>query len=206
LPQVNPCRNSHLQDKTQSVENGIPTQSVGMRKNDFARTELAQSAIKNQKSNEEVSMSDVERLKNYINGAWCESAAATYADVQNPATAEVLARTPFSPPSEVDEAARAAARAFESWRQTPATQRIQPLFKLKAMMEESFEDLARTITVENGKVLDDARGEMRRAIENVEVACGIPMMMLGDFSEDIARGIDEYMRWWHRSAPSTFRG
>ena len=75
----------------------------------------------------------------------------------------------------------------------PATQRIQYLFKLKALMEEHFEELARQITLENGKMLDDARGEMRRAIENVEVACGIPMLMLGDFSEDIARGIDEYM-------------
>jgi malonate-semialdehyde dehydrogenase (acetylating)/methylmalonate-semialdehyde dehydrogenase len=101
--------------------------------------------------------------------------------------------TPFSTVAEVDEAARAAATAFESWRRTPATERIQYLFKLKALLEEHFDDLARTITLENGKVLDDARGEMRRAIENVEVACGIPMLMLGDFSEDIARGIDEYM-------------
>src|SRR5512138_356887 len=60
-------------------------------------------------------------------------------------------------------------------------------------MEEQFDELARTITIENGKTLDDAKGEMRRAIENVEVACGIPTMMLGDFAEDIARGIDEYM-------------
>ena len=138
-------------------------------------------------------MSNAERLKNYINGSWRKSAASHYVDVQNPATAELLAQTPLSPPSEVEAAAKAAAKAFDGWRRTPATQRIQHLFKLKDLLEEHFDDLARTITVENGKTLDDARGEMRRAVENVEVACGIPMMMQGDFSEDIAHGIDEYM-------------
>jgi malonate-semialdehyde dehydrogenase (acetylating)/methylmalonate-semialdehyde dehydrogenase len=134
-----------------------------------------------------------ERLKNFINGAWVESNGTGSMPVLNPATAEVLAVTPFSTPAEVDAAAQAAAQAFEAWKRTPATERIQYLFKLKMLMEENFDDLSRTITLENGKILDDARGEMRRAIENVEVACGIPTMMLGDFSEDIARGIDEYM-------------
>ena len=138
-------------------------------------------------------MPQAERLKNYIGGVWVESAATEYLDVTNPATAEVIARTPLSPAEEVDQAVGAAAVAQAEWRRTPAPQRVQPLFKLKALMEEHFDDLARTITIENGKVLDDARGEMRRAIENVETACGIPMMMLGDFAEDIARGIDEYM-------------
>ena len=134
-----------------------------------------------------------ETLLNYVNGAWRESTAARYLDVPNPATAEVLARTPLSSLAEVDEAARLAAEAFPAWRRTPAPARIQYLFKLKALMEEHFEDLSRSITLENGKILDDARGEMRRAIENVEVACGIPTMMLGDFAEDVARGVDEYM-------------
>ena len=138
-------------------------------------------------------MSEAEKLMNYINGAWCESSASQFLEVQNPATAEVLARVPLSPPEEVDQAAQAAAKAQAEWRRVPATQRVQYLFKLKDLMEENFEDLSRTITIENGKVLDDARGEMRRAIENVEVACGIPVLMMGDFSEDIARGIDEYM-------------
>jgi malonate-semialdehyde dehydrogenase (acetylating)/methylmalonate-semialdehyde dehydrogenase len=134
-----------------------------------------------------------EKLLNYVNGEWRESAAATYLDVPNPATAEVLATVPLSSVEEVDEAARLALAAFPGWRRTPAPARIQYLFKLKALMEEHFEDLSRSITIENGKTIDDARGEMRRAIENVEVACGIPTMMLGDFSEDIARGVDEYM-------------
>jgi malonate-semialdehyde dehydrogenase (acetylating)/methylmalonate-semialdehyde dehydrogenase len=134
-----------------------------------------------------------EKLLNYVNGAWRESAAERYLEIPNPATAEVLATVPLSPPSEVDEAALAAAAAFKAWRRVPAPTRIQYLFKLKALLEEHFEDLSRSIVMENGKTLDDARGEMRRAVENVEVACGIPSMMLGDFSEDVARGIDEYM-------------
>lgn len=134
-----------------------------------------------------------EKLLNFVNGAWRESAAETYLKVPNPATNQVLATVPLSPPSEVDEAARLAAAAFPAWRRVPAPTRIQYLFKLKALMEEHFEDLSHSVTMENGKNLADARGEMRRAIENVEVACGIPTMMMGDFSEDVARGIDEYM-------------
>ncbi len=134
-----------------------------------------------------------ERLKNYVNGEWRASAATSTLEVTNPATAEVMALTPLSPASEVDEAARLALEAFPGWRRVPAPSRIQYLFKLKALLEEHFEELSRTIVMENGKTIDDARGEMRRAIENVEVACGIPTMMLGDFSEDIARGVDEYM-------------
>jgi malonate-semialdehyde dehydrogenase (acetylating)/methylmalonate-semialdehyde dehydrogenase len=134
-----------------------------------------------------------EKLLNYVNGEWRESKAATYLNVPNPATNEVIATVPLSPVEEVDEAARLALAAFPAWRRTPAPARIQHLFKLKVLMEENFEDLARSITLENGKILDDARGEMRRAIENVEVACGIPTMMMGDFSEDVARGVDEYM-------------
>lgn len=133
------------------------------------------------------------RLENYISGKWRPSCANQTLEVCNPATAEVLATVPLSPPSEVDEAAQAAWQAFKEWRRTPATERIQYLFRLKQLLEENFEDLARSVTIENGKVLNDARGEVRRAIENVEVACGIPTLMMGDFSEDIARGIDEYM-------------
>jgi malonate-semialdehyde dehydrogenase (acetylating)/methylmalonate-semialdehyde dehydrogenase len=134
-----------------------------------------------------------ENLYNYINGEWRSSQATSFLDVTNPATGEVLGSVPLSPPEEVDLAAQAAQAAYPAWRRIPAPTRIQYLFKLKDLMEAHFEDLARSVTIENGKTLDDARGEMRRAIENVEVACGIPIMMLGDFSEDIARGVDEYM-------------
>lgn len=100
---------------------------------------------------------------------------------------------PLSPPSEVDQAAQAAGAAFAEWRRTPAVDRVQYLFRFKDLLEENFEDLARTITMECGKTLAESRGEMRRAIENVEMACGIPALMQGYNSEDIARGIDEIM-------------
>ncbi len=132
-------------------------------------------------------------LHNFVNGRWVDAPGVRRLDVLNPASGEVLASVPLSTAEQVDQAATAAARAQKTWRQVPATERIQYLFKLKTLLEAHFEDLSKTITLENGKVLEDARGEMRRAIENVEVACGIPHMMLGDFSEDIARGIDEYM-------------
>jgi len=130
---------------------------------------------------------------NYIGGQWRPSSASEYLDVVNPATKELLGKVPLSPANEVNEAAQAAAEALPEWRSTPAPDRIQYLFKLKNLLEENFEDLSRTITMECGKTIGESRGEMRRAIENVEVACGIPTMTQGDFSEDIAQGIDEIM-------------
>jgi len=132
-------------------------------------------------------------VKNYINGQWCASTATEFLDVINPATAQAIAQVPLSPAHELEQAAAAAAIAFQTWRRTPPLQRVQYLFRLKVLMDEQFEDLSRTIVEECGKTLDEARGEMRRAIENVEVACGIPMMMQGTNLEDIATGIDEIM-------------
>lgn len=133
------------------------------------------------------------KLLNYIEGEWRPSRAAEFLNVVNPATMELLGQVPLSPPTEVDEAAQAAAVALPGWRRTPATERIQYLFRLKALLEEHFEDLSRMVTQECGKTLGEARGEMRRVIENVEVACGIPTLMQGYNSEDIATGIDEFM-------------
>ncbi len=132
-------------------------------------------------------------LTNYINGEWTLPLASEHLPVINPASAQTIALVPLTPASGVDHAVQAAAAAFPAWRSTPAPNRIQPLFRLKALLDEHLEDLSRTITIENGKTLAESRGEMRRAIENVEVACGIPTMALGDFAEDIARGVDEYM-------------
>ncbi|MCS7247157.1 MAG: CoA-acylating methylmalonate-semialdehyde dehydrogenase [Anaerolineales bacterium] len=134
----------------------------------------------------------VVRVQNYIDGHWKASRAGEYLGVYNPATAEKLGEVPLSPPEEVDEAAQAAQRALKGWRETPAGDRIQYLFRLKYLLEENFEDLSRTITMECGKTIVESRGEMRRAIENVEVASGIPSLIQGKFSEDIAPGIDEY--------------
>ena len=132
-------------------------------------------------------------MNNYIEGQWRKSAATESLPVLNPATGEELGRTPLSPAQEVDQAVEAAARAFPAWRRVPVTDRIQYLFRLKTLLDESLDDLARTITMEAGKTLGESRGEMRRAIENVEVACGAPTLSQGYNSEDIAAGIDEIM-------------
>ena len=135
----------------------------------------------------------VKRLENFVDGTWRASKAAEALKVLNPASAQVLAEVPLSPAEEVDAAARAAQKAFSEWRRTPAGERIQPLFKLKALLEENLDGLARTVTDECGKTYAESVGEVRRAIENVEVACGIPCLMQGYNNEDIAPGIDESM-------------
>lgn len=132
-------------------------------------------------------------VRNYINGAWRESSSPDMHEVKDPATGETLARVPLASATEVDAAVSAAAAAFPVWRRTPPEDRIQPLFKLKVLLEDHIDHIARTITQENGKTLAEARAELRRAIENVEVACGIPTMMQGYNLEDVARGIDETM-------------
>ncbi len=133
------------------------------------------------------------KLPNFVNGQWTNSDASEYRAVVNPATAEQIAQTPLSTPAEINAAVEAAASAFPDWRRTPAEDRIQPLFKLKQLLEEHLDDFGRIISRENGKTFSEAKAEMRRAIENVEVACGIPTMMQGYNLEDVARGIDEMM-------------
>ena len=135
----------------------------------------------------------VERLQNYVNGAWQKSGAAESLKIVNPASAAVLAEVPLSPAVEVGQAVDAALKAFPAWRRTPVGERIQPLFKLKALLESNLDQLARTITDECGKTYSESTGELRRAIENVEMACGIPALMQGRNNEDIAAGIDEHM-------------
>ena len=132
-------------------------------------------------------------MLNYIDGEWRNSAAIETVAVFNPASGEELGRTPLSPAEEVAQAAHAASRAFPEWRRVPVTERVQYLFRLKMLMEEHLDDLSRTITMECGKTIAESRGEMRRAIENVEVACGTPILIQGYNSEDIAAGIDEMM-------------
>ncbi len=133
----------------------------------------------------------MEVIKNYVNGQWVDSKSSQILDVVNPATTEVIARVPLSTPDEVRTAIQAARDAFPEWRETPPVTRARYMFTLKDLMEEHFEDLARTIVEEEGKCIDEGRGEVRRAIENVEVAAGIPSLMMGYNAEDIAPGIDE---------------
>lgn len=133
------------------------------------------------------------KVPNYVNGQWVDSKASEWLDVTNPASGEAIARTPLSSVAEVASAVEAAAAAFPDWRRTPPEDRIQPLFKLKQLLEDHLDELGRTITEENGKTFTEAKAELRRTIENVEVACGIPTMMQGYNLEDVARGIDETM-------------
>jgi malonate-semialdehyde dehydrogenase (acetylating) / methylmalonate-semialdehyde dehydrogenase len=133
---------------------------------------------------------DVQTLDNFIGGRWVPAAATDSFAVHNPALGEVIGRTPLSTMADVDAAVRAAAAAFPSWRDTPVNTRAQVLYKFKQRLEEQFEPLARTVTIEHGKTLEESRGSVRRGIECVEVACGAPSLMQGFGLEDISRGVD----------------
>src|ERR1700752_1356582 len=132
-------------------------------------------------------MSTSGQLQNFINGEWRRSKATEYLQVINPATTEAIAQVPLGGEEDVAAAVEAASAAFPGWRATPPEERIQFLFKLKQSMEDHFEELGRLITTENGKTLTEAKAEVRRGIENVEVACGITTLMQGYNLEDVAR-------------------
>jgi len=129
-------------------------------------------------------------VANFIGGEWLRSSAEESLPVSDPATGEELGRVPLSTPAEVDAAVRAAREAFPEWRETPAVERVRVLFRLKALLDEHRDDLARELTREHGKNTEETAGEIQRGIENVEHACGIPSLMMGETLEDVARGID----------------
>ena len=132
------------------------------------------------------------RVKNYIDGEFVDSESTRTLDVIDPATARAIATVPMSTADEVSEAVSAAQEAYEEWRETPPNIRVQPLFRLKALVERNYEKIARVLVQEHGKVIDEARGSVRRTLDNIEFACGIPSMMMGEFLEDgAASGIDE---------------
>jgi malonate-semialdehyde dehydrogenase (acetylating)/methylmalonate-semialdehyde dehydrogenase len=133
---------------------------------------------------------DVLTLDNFIGGRWVKSRATDFFDVHNPAVGDVIGRTPLSTSADVDAAVQAATEAFPAWRDTPVNARAQVLYKFKQLCEQNFEALARTVTTEHGKTLDEARGSVRRGIECVEVACGAPSLMQGFGLEDISAGVD----------------
>lgn len=134
-------------------------------------------------------------LKNYINGQWVQSHCPTSLPVINPATQEILAEVPYGAETaaDVQKAVAAAQAAYLEWHSVPVLKRIQPLFRLKQLLEDHRDELSRLITLECGKTLAESTGEIQRAIENVEVACGTPMLMQSEFLENVATGIDEYM-------------
>jgi len=132
-------------------------------------------------------------ILNYINGAWTKPTVKEYFDVINPATGQLITKTPLSTKAEVDVAAKAASDALPEWRRTPVNDRVQYLFKLRNLMREHADEIAKLITDEAGKTFEEAKAEMVRAFENIEVACGMPHLSKGEFVEDIASGIDEIM-------------
>ena len=130
------------------------------------------------------------RLEDYVDGKWVASLSKSAQAVRNPATGEAIGDVPLGTAADVDRAVSAAQSAFPAWRATPAVQRARYLFELKYLLEKHAEELARTVTRENGKTLDEARGSVRRGIECVEVAAGAPSMLMGQVLEDVAKGID----------------
>ncbi len=132
------------------------------------------------------------KVRNYVKGEWVESASPELVDVVNPATAEVLARLPLTTTEETGKIIEAAHDAFWGWRTTPPLDRARLLMKLKFLMDEHHDEIARVLVQENGKTYKEAWAEIERAIENVEVSTGVTSLMMGHLLEDIAKGIDEY--------------
>jgi len=129
-------------------------------------------------------------LSNFIAGEWTASSAADSVAVHNPARGTVIARTPLSTAADVDRAVAAATAAFPAWSETPPAARARVMFELRAKLEAHLDELARLVTTEHGKTLDESRGSVRRGIECVEVACGAPSMLMGYGLENVAAGID----------------
>jgi len=136
----------------------------------------------------------VERVPNYIGGQWKPSANPEHLAVTNPATGESLGSVPMGAAGDVDDAVRAAKAAYPAWRELPAQTRARHLFALRDLMEKHFEELCAICTQEHGKTLAESKGDVRRGIDNVEVACGMPSLMLGESGalEQIATGIDSH--------------
>ncbi|WP_230130115.1 methylmalonate-semialdehyde dehydrogenase [Bacillus sp. CECT 9360] len=135
-------------------------------------------------------MTKVRKLKNYINGEWVESNTTKYEEVYNPATKEVIALVPHSTKEDIEYAVKAAKKAFDMWKNVPVPKRARVLFNFHQLLQENIEELANLITIENGKALSEARGEVLRGIENVEFAAGAPTLMMGDSLSTIATDVE----------------
>jgi malonate-semialdehyde dehydrogenase (acetylating)/methylmalonate-semialdehyde dehydrogenase len=126
----------------------------------------------------------------YINGAWEKPEGRALHRITNPATGAAIAEVPYADESDIDRAVRTAHEAFLKWREVPVVDRVQLLYRYKALLDKYADDVAAVLTRENGKTADDAKAETRRAIQMVEVACGMPSLMMGDSLNDVAREID----------------
>src|SRR5216684_6380170 len=129
-------------------------------------------------------------LSNYVNGCWAPASTSESLDVTNPASGEVLARVPLSGVAEVEAAVAAASAALPDWRARSVGERTEFIYALREKFRQRIDELAASVTRESGKVLADARAEITRAIEVLEVACAAPMTMQGRILEGVARGIN----------------
>jgi malonate-semialdehyde dehydrogenase (acetylating)/methylmalonate-semialdehyde dehydrogenase len=136
---------------------------------------------------------EVQMLKNYIGGQWVESASEQIEEVPNPATGQIIARIPISTREELNNAVSAAKEAFKKWRKAAVPRRARILFRYQQLLVENWEELAKIITLENGKSYAEAYGEVQRGIECVEFAAGAPTLMMGDQLPDIATGVESGM-------------
>src|SRR5712691_9553452 len=132
----------------------------------------------------------VRKLKFLVNGSWEEAPERSSHPITNPASGEVIAEVPYATAEDVDRTARAAHAAFLQWREVPVVDRVQVLYRYKALLDRHTDEVARILSTENGKTLEDARGSVRRAIQMVEVACGMPSLMIGDSLHNVSKGID----------------
>ncbi|MNO15744.1 Methylmalonate semialdehyde dehydrogenase [acylating] [compost metagenome] len=135
-------------------------------------------------------MTEIRRLQNYINGEWVNSRTTKYESVVNPATKEIIAYVPISTKEDLEQAAAAAADAFQQWKEIAVPRRARVLFNYQQLLIKHKEELARLITLENGKNLTEALGEVQRGIENVEFAAGAPTLMMGDSLSSIATDVE----------------
>jgi malonate-semialdehyde dehydrogenase (acetylating)/methylmalonate-semialdehyde dehydrogenase len=130
------------------------------------------------------------RLRNHIGGRFVEPGRADWLPVENPATGDVIGEVPLSSADDVAAAVAAAKTAFPAWAATPTDKRVAPLFALESLIRQRREKLVRTLVEENGKSLPDARAEIDRTLENVQIACGMPILQQGDKLVGAAPGID----------------
>ncbi|HTS19512.1 MAG TPA: CoA-acylating methylmalonate-semialdehyde dehydrogenase [Verrucomicrobiae bacterium] len=125
-----------------------------------------------------------------IGGQWLAQDGGAFTDVHNPSTGETIALTPICGAGIVDQAVEAAKRAFVSWSNTPAPARADVMFKYRSLLSAHFDELAKLVTRENGKTLDEARGDVKRGMEVVELSCGIAHLLKGEIVPQIAQEID----------------
>ena len=136
--------------------------------------------------------SETRVIQNLVGGAWVDSRSAESLPIPNPATGEALARAPLSTAAEVREAVARASEAWPAWRDTPVIDRAHVMFRMRELLEAHADELTASVTAENGKTLAEARGEVRRGIEVVEFACGIPQLLKGEYSDQVSTGVDSY--------------